>query len=261
MKTLFLTWLDPISRSWFPIGRLTNDGKTYQFVYLQGVEAAQQQCGFQGLWSFPDFGKVYESPELFPLFSNRVLRRSRPDYLEFLQWLNIPEHKDDPMTILARSGGQRATDTFEVFPASEPDENGLYHIHFFAHGLQYLPPETVNLISYQKPGELLRLVGPKDRLRQHEVQNPYDRKALMLCTEDQHIVGYCPQYLLDDAFDLQRQHSDQVQVAVERVNPSPTPLQFRLLCQLTAHLPDDFHPFSRPIYLPLADKAALFLIP
>ncbi len=163
MKTLFLAWLDPISRSWFPIGRLTNDGKTYQFVYLQGVKAAQQQCGFQGLWSFPDLGKVYESPELFPLFSNRVGTRSRPDYPEFVQWLNIPEHEDDPMTILARSGGQRATDTFEVFPASLPpaslpDENGLYNIHFFAHGLRYLPPETVNRISCLQPGELLRLV-------------------------------------------------------------------------------------------------------
>jgi hypothetical protein len=29
----------------------------------------------------------------------RGINAARPDYRDYLQWLNIPEHEDDPMTI------------------------------------------------------------------------------------------------------------------------------------------------------------------
>ncbi|MFM6120553.1 MAG: DNA-binding protein, partial [Sphaerospermopsis kisseleviana] len=57
-QTLFLAWQDTDSRSWFTIGKLTYDGKEYQFVYTQGVKEAENQCQFQPLYSFPDFHKV-----------------------------------------------------------------------------------------------------------------------------------------------------------------------------------------------------------
>ncbi|MEG3979147.1 DNA-binding protein, partial [Microcoleus sp. herbarium8] len=91
MKTLFLAWQNPGSGSWFPIGRLTFNGKEYQFNYTNGVLEAKLKCGFELLPSFPDFNNVYTSQKLFPLFSNRVMPRSRPDYPEFVQWLNIPQ--------------------------------------------------------------------------------------------------------------------------------------------------------------------------
>ncbi|WP_414528095.1 hypothetical protein [Nodularia chucula] len=40
-------------------------------------------------------------------------------------------------------------------------------------------------------------------------------------------------------------------VHVERVNPAPTPLQLRLLCNVTAKWPEDFHPFSSQEYQPI----------
>ncbi len=142
-KTLFLAWLDPNSRFWFPIGRLTFDGGIYKFVYTQGASLAQQQCGFEPLSSFPQFDKVYTSTQLFPVFSNRLMPRSRPDYSSFIQWLNIAEHEYEPIAILARSGGERETDTLTVFPRPEPDSQGRYHFHqlvrsyeFFLQGTQ-----------------------------------------------------------------------------------------------------------------------------
>jgi len=42
--------------------------------------------------------------------------------------------------MLARSGGRRETDTLTVFPIPEPDSEGRYRLHFFLHGLRYLPP-------------------------------------------------------------------------------------------------------------------------
>lgn len=243
MKTLFLAWQDSESGSWFAIGRLTFNGKEYQFNYTNGVLEAKLKCGFEPLPSFPDFSKVYISQKLFPLFSNRVMPRSRPDYHEFVQWLNIPKYEDDPIALLARSGGKRVTDQFEVFPCPEPDENGRYCIHFFAHGLRHLPKPAIERINGLEVGELLYLA--------HEFQNRYDSSALLLCTEDRWIVGYCPRYLCGDFFQLIWQHRELVRVEVDRLNQPPTPLQFRLLCKMTADW-RDFRPFSSPMYQPVS---------
>jgi hypothetical protein len=251
-QTLFLAWQDIHSRSWFTIGRLIYDGQQYRFVYTQGAKEAQNICDFQPLYSFPDLEQAYTSIYLFPVFSNRLMSRSRPDYTNFLQWLNIPEQEDDPLAILARSGGQRETDSFAVFPYPEPDEKGQYQLYFFAHGLRYLPKCAIERINDFVLGEKLWLA--------HEFQNPYDTKALTLNTEDHHIVGYCPRYLRSEIFDLIWKNASSVKLEVECVNLSPTPLQFRLLCHVTALCKDDFRPFSSPEYQPLvADNYELIL--
>jgi hypothetical protein len=243
MKTLFLAWQDPSSRSWFPIGRLTFEQGKYNFVYTYGATKAQDSCGFQPLLSFPSLNKVYTSVELFPLFSNRLMRRSRPEYQDFVQWLNIPQNEDDPIAILARSGGTKVTDYLEVFPCPEVDENGLYHVHFFAHGLRHLPPSAIERINRTQARDLLWL--------SHEIQNSHDPNALTLNTQDHHIVGYCPRYLAPDALKLLRQKPQFVHVQVERVNLAPTPLQFRLLVNMTAEWHEDFRPFSGHEYQPM----------
>jgi len=238
LKTVFLAWEDPSRRSWFPIGRLTFNGKEYQFNYTNGVLEAKHKCGFEPLPSFPDFNNVYTSQKLFPLFSNRVMPRSRPDYPEFVQWLNIPEHEHDPIALLARSGGKRVTDKFEVFPCPEPDENGHYCIHFLADGLRYLSKSAIERINRLQVGELLYLA--------HEFQNSHASRVL-LCTKDHWIVGYCQRYLVDDIFEIISQHPELVRVEVDRLNQPPTPLQFRLLCKMTVDW-RDFRPFSSAMY-------------
>jgi hypothetical protein len=244
MKTLFLAWQDPLTRKWFPIGRLTYDGRLYHFIYLQGAIEAHKDANFQPIISFPDFDQSYGSLELFPLFNNRLLRSSRPDYPAFIQWLNLPQDSLDPIAILSRTGGRRETDTFEVFPCPELDEQKKYRIHFFAHGLRHLPPEAQQHLYQLRPGERLNLM--------HDAQNPYDSRALLLRTDDLHLVGYCPRYLVPDFFELVTNTPQQVTVAIERINPPPTPLQFRVLFSLTAEWSDGFQPFSSVAYVPLA---------
>jgi HIRAN domain len=243
MRTLFLAWQDPKNRSWFPIGRLTFEAGKFTFVYTQGARNAAQTSAFQPLYSFPDFDKGYQSEELFPLFANRVMRPSRPDYKDYLEYLNIPQHSDDPMAILSRSGGKKATDHFEVFPCPEPDENGLYHIHFFLHGLRHRSSAAIERVDILKAHEQLYIM--------HDVQNPHDPQALALRTDDCHLIGYCPRYLAQDIHELLKQDSKLINVHVERVNPVPAPIQLRLLCSITAEWPSDFHPFSSNEYQPL----------
>lgn len=242
-KTLFLAWQDSNTRYWFPIGRLTFDGTRYTFVYTQGVKQAQQKCNFAPLSSFPHLDKVYTSTQLFPVFSNRLLPRSRPDYASFLQWLNIREDEYEPLAMLARSGGQRETDTLTVFPCPEPDEAGRYQLHFLVHGLRHLPQSAIERINRLEPEEKLWLA--------HEFQNSYDSQALTLNTQDHYIVGYCPRYLLSEVFELLRREPGSVDLRVERVNLPPTPLQYRFLCNITAQCKDDFRPFSGQEYQPL----------
>lgn len=253
MKKLFVAWQDATSRRWFTIGRLTSDGEKYSFVYTQGVNEAQRESAFQPLLAFPDLYVEYESDELFPLFTNRVLPRSRRDYAEFVKWLNVPEHEDDPIALLARSGGQRVTDTLEVFPCPESDGDGNYNIHFFAHGLRHLPSASIERAESLRPGEPLLLL--------HDFQNPRDPRALLMRTAettpgDMHLMGYCPRYLVDDAFEL-LQRGQNSRITVERVNLPPAPMQFRLLCKMTMRLPDGFSPFSGPAYQPLVAEMTL----
>jgi hypothetical protein len=250
VKKLFLAWQDPKTRHWFPIGQLTFDEKQYCFVYTNGVKQAQSEANFQLLHSFPERDRIYKSSELFPLFSNRLMRRSRPDYQEYIQWLNIPENEDDPIAILARSGGQKATDTFEVFPCPEIKENGVYRVHFFLRGLRYMPKCSI---------ERAKQLQPEDRLYlAHEIQNSYDANALLLLTEERHNLGYCPKYLAADISKLLKQNPESVCVRIERVNPAPTPIQFRLLCNMTAQWNDNFPPlFSNEDYQPIQDYSAL----
>ena len=250
MKLLFLAWQDPVLRRWHTVGRLTEEAGCYRFEYTSGAQDAQQ-VGFCPLPSFPDLRAVYESAELFPLFTNRLLSPSRPDYAEFVEWLSLGKHEKDPFALLARSGGRRATDTLAVFLSPERDQDGSYHVHFFLHGLSHQLPEVIKRAEILSSGEPLLLMK--------DIQNPKEPRAIALRASetysgDMAILGYCPQYLLEDLDWLLSQPSDArnaVSVTVERVNPAPAPVQFRVLCCMVMQWPDGFQPFSSAEYQPI----------
>lgn len=250
MRTLFIAWQDPLTRTWLPIGRVTADPGSYVFCYTQGALRARDEFGFAALEAFPELDEVYESSFLFPLLANRVPPRSREDYTRYIEWLNMPANDDEPFTVLARSGGGRVTDTLEVFPCPERNADNHYQVHFFAHGLRYLPAASLDRINNLNSGESLRLM--------RDLQNEHDRQALVLRTAetypgDMHLVGYCPRYLRDDAFQVVATGEEQAEVQVERVNHPPAPLHFRLLCKITAPWPDGFQPFGSGLYQPIVE--------
>lgn len=55
MNTLFLAWQAPQSRTWYPVGKLTQAKGLYHFTYLQGALTAHTKAGFTPIVSFPDF--------------------------------------------------------------------------------------------------------------------------------------------------------------------------------------------------------------
>ena len=243
MKQLYLAYQDPHSRSWHPVGILTMDeGGTYRFVYTKGAEKIPNFC----FGRMKELKVVYESRELFPLFSNRLLSNSRPEFKKHLVWLDI--RNDDPLTMLAITEGIRGTDTLEVFRCPTRNSKGEYEVVFLSHGLRHLPNHAVERVNTLKRGNRLFLVP--------DPQNRYDREAMALRTDEPvEIVGYCPRYLSPDfgeLLKLNRNRPEDVVVSVKQVN-TDAPLNLRLLCSIVAPWPDNFKPCSSEEFMPLAD--------
>jgi hypothetical protein len=237
MSTLYLAWRQP-DRRWWPVGRLARDGSEYVFAYTRGAVSAAE-AGFRPLLSFPDLDEVYVSRNLFPVFANRLPHRSRPDYHDFVQWLDLEPAEADPMVLLARSGGRRETDMFEVFPVPEPTPAGRYESAFFVHGLRHRGPAAED--------EARRLHAGDPVVLEPEPENPEDPRALRVSTVARGThLGFVPRYLCDDVHFLRENARDDVQARVRRVNLPPTPAQFRVLCSLDAPWPAGFRPVSNP---------------
>jgi len=120
------------------VGRLSRRGSEFEFVCTRGAVEAEQ-AGFRPLLAFPERNEVYRSETLFPVFANRVMNVSRPELRSFVHWLALPATETDPLALLARSGGRRETDVFEVFARPERTQSGRYQMPFFVHGMRHRP--------------------------------------------------------------------------------------------------------------------------
>jgi hypothetical protein len=250
MKSLFLAWQAPTdsarSRAWFPVGRLDAEPEVsrYKFRYTRGALTAQQDVGFAPLLAFPDFQKVYESDELFPLFKNRVLSPKRSDFQEYIQWLDLDRGHADPISILEVSGGERVTDNLEVFPKVTADAEGNFRVRFFLHGLRHLSEVAIARATRLREGEKLRIMV--------ELNNPATRLAVPLATEDYQIIGWAPRYLVEDLI-VCVPNAPELSARIARINSDSAPLNQRFLIDYMGRAPKGTQPMSTPDFRPLID--------
>lgn len=235
-RELVLTWKNPESHEWIPVGRLAFCTDKYVFKYTYGAKKAEEEGYFVPFGKMTDLNKLYESTEIFPIFKNRLLQKSRPEYADYLDWLNLTQENYSPIDELARSGGIRVTDNLQLFPIPKED-NGRYEVTFFSHGIRYLPPTYIERIGHLNQGNKLFLMK--------DVQNNFDVFALVLRTGDPpEIVGYVPRFFARDFNILiDKNGPKKVSTIVEKVNLN-APHQFKLMCRLTSDWPIDFEPFS-----------------
>lgn len=244
MNALFVAWRasDSTGGVWGPVGRLHYDGQFYWFCYTLGARKLQ---GFRPFSPMNDLDQVYASETLFPLFANRLLSPSRPEYEAFLRWGGFntdPDNPPTPLAILSVTEGIRQTDSIEVFPCPTPDAEGCYLNRFFLHGIRWMSASAQELIDQLQPSQRLIL--------QPEPQNVADRNAVAVYTENQLTqIGYVPRYLAHDVGKLVNQ-CDYVELVVERLN-SDAPLQQRLLCCMRSCWPAGFRPCSGEDFLPI----------
>lgn len=251
MRTLFLAWQAPAERAWFPVGRLDADTEhsTYRFCYTRGAGEAVRTAGFHPIASFPDLSAAYQSPELFPMFKNRVLGSQRRDFKTYLETLAL--NNPDPIEILAVSGGERQTDSFEVFPKIEKAADGSFRCRFFLHGLRHMSDQAQQRAQYLQQGESLGVSV--------ELNNPKYGLAIQLTSLDYEFIGWTPRYMVSDLLKAINKTHD-ISARVIKVNSDNVPLNRRVLVELQGVLPADYEPMADDVFLPLvlADKMSRY---
>lgn len=241
-RTLFLAWQGRTDRRWFPVGRLEANAarSQYRFGYTIGARNAERESGFAPLYDFPHLNKVYESSRLFPLFENRVMSRSRRTFHDYLEMLAINSQDPDPLEILAIDGGHRMTDSFEVFPKIDKNENGGFRCRFFLHGSRYTSQAAQDRLADLQSGEKLYVAI--------ELTNPVTQMAVQIQTLDYHMIGWAPRYLVRDLAKAMAHAPTEYSARVVRVNSDSLLYRQEILIELGGRWPDEYEPMSSESY-------------
>ena len=241
-RTLFLAWQDTRPQDnrpslvWFPVGQLDADVdlSLYRFRYINGAKRAQQDASFTPLIEFPKFDGDYHSKKLFPLFQNRVMNRTRPDFGEYLQNLDLPDEAD-PIEILSRSGGQKVTDSYEVFPKIEKQSDGSFTCRFFLHGWRHINDEAKTRLD--------NLTVEEDLYVTFELNNPTTQLAVQIQTTDYHMIGWAPRFLVHDLTRGMTNSRGKYEAKVASVNPNTVIQNQRVLIEMRGYC-DKHEPMS-----------------
>ncbi len=197
-----------------------------------------------------DLDKTYSSAELFPLFSNRLLASSRPEYSTLLEWLDIARSNDDPdpIEVLALTEGIRKTDSLAMFRRPLLVSDGGLEAKFFVHGIRYLPDCSARRIDALLLGEKL--------FPMIDVCNAYDPNAIAIRSEDPKVIlGYLPRYLASEVRDalFDPDVIKTVEIETKKINLN-APVRYRLMCRFYARIPEGCKIFSDGDYEPLASE-------
>lgn len=232
---LAVAWQHPVSRSIQPVGLLTCDTEGFRFDYLRSAAHVE---GFQPFLGFPQVDRQYQSAELFPLFAQRVMRPTRPDYRDYLRALAL-NNDATAWAILARSHGEREGDGIRVFAEPDVDEAGRTSATFFASGLSH----RIDRIPAVRPALDQLSVG--DRLTLcDEPDNAVDSRALLITERGSVALAWIPSVLLSYVHTVRR--SAEPVLTVAAVNGSDVPPAFRLLVALSGIVPPEYRPFGGP---------------
>ncbi|WP_143020148.1 HIRAN domain-containing protein [Sinosporangium album] len=221
---------DPKTRSISPVGVLRTSPAGFVFAYLQRVRDIP---GFRPLLGFADLTRHYRSKNLFPLFSQRIMNRRRPDYQQYLNVLGLSANSSE-LTILGRSGGRRAGDAIFLVPEPHVNENGQTSATFFVHGLRHLSGHEAR-ISQLRIGELLEL--------RDNPENPANPRALLV-TGDGVELGWVPDLLLDYVHAVRNHNLADLHVA--QINGADAPPNLRLRVEFSGFLAPGYQPFRGP---------------
>ena len=249
-RVLYLAWRDAGgSKEWFPVGRLDADVQrsSYRFRYICGAKRARDKAGFPRLIEFPGLEEDYTSPELFPLFQNRVMNRSRPDFEDYLHGLDLTGQAD-AVEILSVNGGARVTDAYEVFPRVEKDLEGRFTCRFLLHGQRHVTSAARDRIRQIKDGEELYATL--------EFTNPATQLAVQMQTTDYHMIGWAPRYLVYDLAMAMAKANElgEYRVRVVRRTERYTSAKPSVLIEMNAPWPAQA-PMSGPDFRPLVGSS------
>lgn len=241
-RRLFVSWRDPATGSIHPVGllvrRLVGSEEDFTFAYLK---AAEQLQGFRPLPGLPDLHERYQSDHLFPVFANRLMPRTRPDYDALAARVDLPGEAG-PFEILERSGGRRVADRLEMFAPPERTGDDQYSVLFFVRGVRYLEGASA-AIDRLAEGDVLRL--------EDDAENPVNARAVLVLEHEGQRLGWIPDYLLDHLHALRDLNGGDPRVEVVHVNDEASGPHLRLMCRLIGAAPAGYEPFSEIAFQPI----------
>ena len=178
---LFVIWRAPTpAGTRHVVGTLARTTQGFAFEYLpQPATEAAAQSGFREIFGFPVSGEVFESRYLFPIFQERIPSPARADFKRMMSDWGVVQ-LDDPMEVLARSGGVLATDRLELAEFRVEDDPLTIPLEFRIAGLQKRPGASANLVI----GDSLKL--------EREPGNVADPQATLVARIGGETVGYVP---------------------------------------------------------------------
>jgi HIRAN domain len=226
---LLVAWQNPDTRRIALVGVLEHSAGRYCFRYLQ---AALDTQGFRPFLGFDDLRRRYESEQLFPLFRQRLMDHDRPDFDRYLDTLGLGE-SSSPLAVLGRSGGSRVGDSIFLLREPEVFSDGATQAMFFVHGVRHQQGAAAR-IGQLRPGDHLHLHPEPD--------NKFNRRAVLVTTDGDQVLGWVPDLLAD--YVQQALSMGTPAVRVSRVNDEHTPLNLRLLVELSGRLPVGHRPFD-----------------
>ncbi len=254
-QRLAVAWQHPTNRHISPIGLLATDGTTYRFDYIQNVRDVHD---FRPLPGFPDLHRQYVSQDLFPLFAQRVMDPRRDDYERYVEQLGLTVEAT-PWEQMSRSGGTRQGDVLQVFPEPRVSPEGVVACHFLVHGLRHVAGRAIRVgdrevtLTADEFEAILESLHPGAPLAlQAEPTNDFNPRAVLTTTSRDLPLGWVPDLLLDDLYDMTSEHIEEAGVQVARVNGPDAPSHMRLLVELKATPKAGYAPFSGRRWLPMS---------
>ena len=136
------------------------------------------------------------------------------------------------------------TDAYEVFPKIVKDDDGNFACRFFLHGWRHVNQSAQERIGLLKQREKLYVTL--------ELTNPATGLAVQIQTEDYHMIGWTPRYLVDDLVEAMAESPGQYDAQVVRINPLPAPSKQRVLIEMRGRW-DKHEPMASEDFVPLIE--------
>jgi hypothetical protein len=174
---LFVLWRRPSDGTRRIVGELWREADGYAFSYCADLPIAE---GFSLLPEFPQHRvapAAYRAAYLFPTFAQRVPSPTRLDLVDLVRAWGV-ERVDDPLEILARSGGVQATDRIELSEYRSDEDTLDQPLEMRIAGATHYDQGVLDA------GDSLEL--------KREPENIHDRLATLFVFRGDQKVGYVP---------------------------------------------------------------------
>ncbi len=183
-KELWLIWKEPVSHKEYKVGSLIKENNKYIFSYINPDLNDAIKVGFKYFPGFEDLTKTYVNDNLFTNILTRLPNKSRPDYLDILNYYNL-EKNSDYFDILKATRGTTITDDYEFVEAFDPSK-----IEFNVVG-------TYNCSDVEKCKKYLK-INKKLYLEPENLKDSNEVKIIFKENNKLYHLGYVPRYYCNE---------------------------------------------------------------